>query len=89
MPILIITGLVVAAGLPLLFWLRFDFNPINLRSPKTEAVATYLALKNDPDSGTNYIQILEPSLAEAADRFQQMTARRTCESWQMELRCEV
>jgi uncharacterized protein len=65
MPILIITGLVVAAGLPLLFWLRFDFNPINLRSPKTEAVATYLALKNDPDSGTNDIQILEPSLAEA------------------------
>ena len=67
MPILILTGLVVAAGLPLLFWLRFDFNPINLRSPKTEAVATYLALKNDPDSGTNDIQILEPSLA-AADR---------------------
>ena len=33
MPILIVTGLVVAAGLPLLFWLRFDFNPINLRSP--------------------------------------------------------
>ncbi|HEY1979150.1 MAG TPA: MMPL family transporter, partial [Xanthobacteraceae bacterium] len=32
MPILIVTGLVVAAGLPLLFWLRFDFNPINLRS---------------------------------------------------------
>jgi hopanoid biosynthesis associated RND transporter like protein HpnN len=65
MPILIITGLVVAAGLPLLFWLRFDFNPINLRSPTTEAVATYLALKSDPDSGANDIQILEPSLAEA------------------------
>jgi uncharacterized protein len=65
MPILIITGLVVAAGLPLLFWLRFDFNPINLRSPTTEAVATYLSLKNDPDSAANDIQILEPSLAEA------------------------
>jgi uncharacterized protein len=65
MPILVITGLVVAAGLPLLFWLRFDFNPINLRSPTTEAVATYLSLKNDPDSAANDIQILEPSLAEA------------------------
>ena len=67
MPILIITLAVVAAGLPLLYWLRFDFNPINLRSPKTEAVATYLALKNDPESGANDIQVLEPSLT-AADQ---------------------
>jgi len=65
MPILIVTLAVVAAGLPLLYWLRFDFNPINLRSPKTEAVATYLALKDDPQSGANDIQILEPSLAVA------------------------
>ena len=68
MPILIVTLAVVAAGLPLLYWLRFDFNPINLRSPKTEAVATYLALKNDPESGANDIQVLEPSLA-AADQM--------------------
>src|SRR5580693_5057214 len=65
MPILIITLAVVAAGLPLLFWLRFDFNPINLRSPKTEAVATYLALKSDPEAGANDIQVLEPSLTMA------------------------
>ncbi len=65
MPILIITLAVVAAGLPLLYWLRFDFNPINLRSPKTEAVATYLALKNDPQSGANDIEVLEPSLTVA------------------------
>ena len=32
MPILIVTLLTVAAGLPLLYWLRFDFNPMNLRS---------------------------------------------------------
>ena len=63
--ILIMTGVVVAGGLPLLHWLRFDFNPINLRSPKTEAVATYLQLKTDPESGTNDIQILSPSLTEA------------------------
>jgi uncharacterized protein len=63
--ILIVTAAVVVSGLPLLFWLRFDFNPINLRNPKTEAVATYLELKNDPDSGANDIQALEPSLTEA------------------------
>jgi len=68
LPILIITLLVVAAGLPLLYWLRFDFNPINLRSPKAESVATYLELKSDPDSGANDIQALEPSLA-AADQM--------------------
>jgi hopanoid biosynthesis associated RND transporter like protein HpnN len=65
--ILIVTAVVVVAGLPLLYWLRFDFNPINLRSPKTEAVSTYLSLKNDPEAGTNDIQVLEPSL-QAADQ---------------------
>jgi hypothetical protein len=48
-----------------LYWLQFDFNPINLRSPKTEAVATYLELKEDPESGANNIEVLEPSLAVA------------------------
>ncbi|MGH7246668.1 MAG: MMPL family transporter, partial [Pseudomonadota bacterium] len=68
MPILIATGIAVAAGLPLLHWLRFDFNPMNLRSPKAESVATYLQLKSDPNSGAYDIQVLEPSLA-AADRI--------------------
>jgi uncharacterized protein len=68
MAILIVTAVVVTAGLPLLYWLRFDFNPINLRSPNTEAVSTYLSLKNDPDSGFNNIQVLEPSL-QGADRL--------------------
>jgi uncharacterized protein len=68
MAILIVTLVIVAGGLPLLHWLRFDFNPINLRSPKVESVATYLELKNDPESGANDIQVLEPSL-KAADQM--------------------
>ena len=67
-PILIATGVIVAAGLPLLFWLRFDFNPMNLRSPKVESVATYLQLKSDPNNGINDISVLSPSLA-AADQL--------------------
>jgi len=67
MPVLIGTVLVVVAGLPLLHWLRFDFNPMNLRSPKVESVATYLDLKNNPNSGANDIQLLAPTLA-AADQ---------------------
>ena len=65
MPILITTLLVVAGGVPLLHWLHFDFNPMNLRSPKAESVATYLELKSDPESGANDIQVLEPTLAQA------------------------
>ncbi len=34
--IIVGTLLVAVAGLPLLYYLRFDFNPINLRSPKVE-----------------------------------------------------
>ncbi len=68
MPILIGTLLVVVGGLPLLYWLRFDFNPMNLRSSKVESVATYLELKSDPESGANDIGVLQPTLA-AADQL--------------------
>ena len=34
--IIVGTLLIAVAGLPLLYFLRFDFNPINLRSPKVE-----------------------------------------------------
>ena len=33
-PIIVGTGLAVAAGLPLLYWLQFDFNPLNLACPR-------------------------------------------------------
>ncbi len=65
LPILIGTLLTVAAGLPLLYHLQFDFNPMNLRSKTSESVATYLQLKNDPESGANDIGILQPTLAQA------------------------
>ena len=52
-PIIAITGLVVVAGLPLLYWVRFDFNPMHLRSPKVESVATYLELSKDPERKTS------------------------------------
>jgi len=59
------TALVVIAGLPLLHGLHFDFNPINLRDPHTEAVATYLELSRDPSTDVNAIQVLAPSLEQA------------------------
>ena len=59
------TVLILLAGSPLLYWLRFDFNPLNLRNPKAESVATFLELRNDPATGVNAIQILTSSLTEA------------------------
>lgn len=53
------------AGLAALPALRFDFNPLNLRDPSTEAVATALELIGNPDTTPFTIQVLEPSLAEA------------------------
>jgi hopanoid biosynthesis associated RND transporter like protein HpnN len=65
--VIIIVGtlLIAVAGLPLLYFLRFDFNPINLRSPKVESIATFLDLRNDPNTGTNAINVMTNSEAEA------------------------
>ena len=63
-----LTVLAVAAASPLLFYLPFDFNPLHLRSPKVESVATFLELRRDPETGANSIEIMAPDLA-AADRI--------------------
>ncbi|MET0640674.1 MAG: MMPL family transporter [Hyphomicrobium sp.] len=63
--ILALTALGVAAGLPLLAKLEFDFNPINLRSSKVESISTFNDLMRDPDTAPNTIEILTPNLADA------------------------
>lgn len=57
-----------AALLPLL---RFDFDPLNLRDPSTESVATFKALLASPDFAPYAIEILAPSL----DQAQALAAR--------------
>lgn len=64
-PVLVGTIAVVVAGLPLLYWMKFDFDPINLRSPKVESVASYLELSRDPQTHTDAIGVLAPSLDDA------------------------
>ena len=56
----------VILGLPLLKDLRFDFNPLNLRSKEAESVATLLDLMHDPDTTPNTIEVLESDLPHAA-----------------------
>jgi uncharacterized protein len=59
------TLLVALAGLPLLYFLRFDFNPVNLRSPNVESIATFLDLRKDPNTGANAINVMTNSEDEA------------------------
>jgi uncharacterized protein len=63
--IIVGTLLIAVAGLPLLYFLRFDFNPINLRSPKVESIATFLDLRKDPNTGANAINVLTSSEEDA------------------------
>jgi hopanoid biosynthesis associated RND transporter like protein HpnN len=75
LPIIVGTLLVAVAGLPLLYFLRFDFNPINLRSPKVESIATFLDLRKDPNTGANAINVMTNSDADAktiAERLEKL-----------------
>jgi hypothetical protein len=71
--IIVGTAVVVIGGLPLLLNLRFDFNPINLNSPKVESIATYLDLRSDPATGASTIEVLAPSLAAAKQSAARMS----------------
>jgi hopanoid biosynthesis associated RND transporter like protein HpnN len=71
-PVIVGTALVVAAGLPLLYWLQFDFNPLNLRSPKVESVATFLDLRSDPALGASSIYLLAASKEAAAANMEKL-----------------
>ncbi|MBN8985287.1 MAG: MMPL family transporter [Rhizobiales bacterium] len=64
-PIIVGTLLLVIGGLPLLYFLRFDFNPLHLRNPKVESIATYLDLRKDPNTGANAINVMAPNEAGA------------------------
>jgi hopanoid biosynthesis associated RND transporter like protein HpnN len=64
-PILIVTLAIVLGASPLLRRVQFDFNPLHLQNPDIEAVAAFLDLKSDPNTGANAINILAPSLGDA------------------------
>ncbi|WP_244849639.1 MMPL family transporter [Caballeronia sp. SL2Y3] len=64
-PVLIGTLVVVIGALPLLTHLRFDFNPLHLKDPRTESMATLISLKDSPEAAVNDVAVLAPSLADA------------------------
>ncbi|WP_036167709.1 MMPL family transporter [Massilia sp. 9096] len=64
-PLLLGTLVLVAAGLPLLRHLNFDFNPLHLKDPRSESMVALTALSRSTDIGLDNIQVLAPTLAQA------------------------
>ena len=63
------------SGSPLLYFLTFDFDPIHLRSPKTESIATLLDLGGDPQRRHQFDQ-----RGDALARRGRRGGRRACAS---------
>lgn len=72
--ILLAAGIAGLAGLACIPLLRFDFNPLDLRSRKVESVSTLLDLMRDPQTSPNTIDVLAPS-AEAATELASRLSR--------------
>lgn len=64
-PVLIGTLVVVIGALPLLTQLRFDFNPLHLKDPHTESMATLISLEDSPEGAVNDVAVLASSLDDA------------------------
>lgn len=64
--VLAATLALVAAGIPLLWRLEFDFDPLHLKNPGSESMATLASLARGTDVGLDNVQVLAPSLAQAA-----------------------
>jgi uncharacterized protein len=73
-PVIVGTLLIAAVGSPLLMHLRFDFNPINLRSPKVESIATYLDMRRDPNTSSHTAEVIAPDVAAAAALAKRLAA---------------
>ena len=63
--VLLANGVVALICLGLLPFVRFDSNPLDLKNPKSESMATLNDLLKDPTQSPNTIDVLTPSLADA------------------------
>ncbi len=67
--VLAVAFVATLASCALLPQLRFDFNPLNLKSRTVESMTTLEALASDPDWTPNAISVLAPSLDAATQRL--------------------
>jgi hypothetical protein len=57
----------VLAGLPLLWHLEFDFNPLHLKDPDTESMQALRSLARTDEIGLDNVQVLSPNLDAAEE----------------------
>ena len=60
-------------ALILVTFVKFDFNPLDLRSARTESVSTILDLMKDPQTSPNTIDVLAPNLDAAKALSQKLS----------------
>jgi hopanoid biosynthesis associated RND transporter like protein HpnN len=63
--VLVLNGVVAAACLACLPFLRFDSDPLDLKNPHSESMRTLNDLRKDAEHSPNTIDVLSPSLAAA------------------------
>jgi hopanoid biosynthesis associated RND transporter like protein HpnN len=68
------TAALALIGLPALAKLKFDFDPLHLRSANSEPIATIRELSKDPDAGVNAAQVLAGSIEQAAALAKRLAA---------------
>lgn len=71
--VLAISGVLALLALGLMPFLRFDFNPLDLRSDKMESVSTLLDLMASPETSPNTIDVLAPNLKAADAKASQIS----------------
>ncbi|MFC3123600.1 MMPL family transporter [Pseudoroseomonas globiformis] len=72
--VLILAGLTTVGCVFLLPQVRFDFNPLHMRSERVESMATLRDLTADPNRTPNGITVLAESQARAAEMAQRLSA---------------
>ncbi len=72
--VLVVAAVAAVAGAALLPLLRFDYNPLNMKSPRVESMATLHDMQHDRNWSIDAINILVPSLADAAPLARRLAA---------------
>ena len=72
--VLVVAFLAALGAAALLPLLRFDYNPLNLKSPKVESMATLHDMQHDRNWSLDAIDVVVPSLADAASLAQKLAA---------------
>ena len=67
-------GFVALVALALTTFVKFDFNPLDLRSARTESVSTIQDLMKDKQTSPNTIDVLAPNLAAARTLAEKLSA---------------